>query len=162
MFRQGLIFKNYKFSLENEYLVLVVEWNSSKTDMTLSCSNNCIITRSNQKHVTPHNALGNPHPFLMESNLKLSKITRLHWTIRMRRQSSSNNCSIVLRSGLTKLTRFVLVSAHTWLPRQRGTYRFLDEENWLRLELEWKPIVWNVSFLEMTPCLYAGVQHERL
>ena len=48
--------------------------------MTLSCSNNCLITRLNQKHVTPHNVLGNPRPFLMESNLKLSKIQRLRWT----------------------------------------------------------------------------------
>ena len=32
-------------------------------------------------HVTPHNAIGNPRPYLMESNLKLSKIPRLHWTI---------------------------------------------------------------------------------
>ena len=54
---------------------------SSKTDMTLSCSNNCLITRSNQKHVTSHNVLGNPRPFLMENNLKLLKIPRLHWTI---------------------------------------------------------------------------------
>ena len=31
----------------------------------------------------PHNVLGNPRPFLMflmETNLKLSKIPRLHWT----------------------------------------------------------------------------------
>ena len=47
----------------------------------LSCSNNCLITRLNQKHVTPHNILGNPRRFLMENNLKLSKIPRLHWTI---------------------------------------------------------------------------------
>ena len=49
--------------------------------MTLSCSNNCLITRSNQKHVTQQNVLGNPRPFLMESNLKLSRIPRLYWTI---------------------------------------------------------------------------------
>ena len=30
-------------------------------------------------------------------------------------------------------------------------------------ENEWKPIVWNLSFfLEMTPCLYTGVQYEQV
>ena len=80
-----LFSKMTSFSLENEYLDLVLfsslELNSSKTDMTPSCGNKCIITRSNWKHVTLHNILGNPGPFLMESNLKLSKIPRLHWTI---------------------------------------------------------------------------------
>ena len=135
-----------------------------KTDMTLSCSNNCLITRSNQKHVMPHNVLCNPHPFLMESNMKLSKIPKLHWAIldALPELIQQLQYSIVLRSGLTNLTWFVLASAHTCLPHQRGTYWLLDELNLFRLELEWKPIVWNLSFLEMTPCLYTGVQHEQV
>ena len=32
-------------------------------------------------HVMSHNVHVNPRPFLIESNLKLSKIPRLHWTI---------------------------------------------------------------------------------
>ena len=48
--------------------------------MTLSCCNNCLIRRSNQKRVMPHNAIETPRPLLMESNLILSKILRLHWT----------------------------------------------------------------------------------
>ena len=68
---------NISFSSKSVHLSLI----RPKTDMTLSCSNNCLITRSNQKHVTPHNVLGNPRQFLMESNLKLSKISKLHWTI---------------------------------------------------------------------------------
>ena len=70
---------NISFSSKSDHL----SWTHPKTDldMTLSCSYNCLITRSNQKHVTPHNVLGNPRPFLMESNLKLSMIPRLHWKI---------------------------------------------------------------------------------
>ena len=65
---KGSFSKMTSFSLSNECLVLVkinsLELNSSKTDMTLSCSNNCLITRSNEKHVTPHDVLGNPIPIL--------------------------------------------------------------------------------------------------
>ena len=32
-------------------------------------------------HVMSHNVNVNPRPLFMESNLKLSKISRLHWTI---------------------------------------------------------------------------------
>ena len=82
---KGSFSKMTSFSLENLYLVLVqfssLELNSSKMDMTPSCSNKCIIMRSNWKHVMSHNVLGNPGPFLMESSLKLSKIPRFHWTI---------------------------------------------------------------------------------
>ena len=107
--------------------------------MNLSNNNNCIITRSNPKHVTSHNVLGNPCPFLMQSNCW--RFPGCIERSRMHRQSSSHSCSIGVRSGLTKLTRFVLSSAHTWLPRQRGSYQLLDDVNWLRLEREWKPIV---------------------
>ena len=82
---KGSFSKMTSFSLENEYLDLVLfsslELNSAKTGMTLPCSNKCIIRRTNWKHVTSHTILGNPSPFLMENNLKLSKIPRLHWTI---------------------------------------------------------------------------------
>ena len=86
MFRHGAIFKNDKFftwKWISRFRLNQFTWVKfvQKTDMTLSCSNNCFIPRANQKHVTPHNVLGNPRPFLMESNLKLSKILRLHWTI---------------------------------------------------------------------------------
>ena len=49
--------------------------------MTLSCSNNFLKTRSNQKHVTPHNVLGNPSPFLIGEQPKAVQIPRLHWRI---------------------------------------------------------------------------------
>ena len=68
---------NISFSSKSVYLSSILP----KTDMILSCNNNCIITRPNQKHVTSLNVLGNPRPFLMESNMKLSKIPRLNWTI---------------------------------------------------------------------------------
>ena len=102
---KGSFSKMTSFSLENKYLVLVLisslELNSYKTDMALSCSNNCLIMRSNQKHVTQHNGLGNPRPFLMDSNLKLSRILNCTERSPLRHQSSSNNCSIELRSSLT-------------------------------------------------------------
>ena len=79
---RGSFSKMTSFSLENAYLVLVLisslELISSKKGHDLSCSNTCLITRSNQKHVTPHNVLANTRPFLMESNLKPSKIPSLH------------------------------------------------------------------------------------
>ena len=86
VFRQGDIFKNNKFFTwewisRSRLKISLLELNRPKADMALSCSNNCLITRSNQKHSTPHNVLGNPRPFFMESNLKLSKKPRLHWTI---------------------------------------------------------------------------------
>ena len=137
-------------------------WIRPKTDMTLSCSNNCLITRSNQKHVTQHNVLENPRPFLMQSNLKLSRILRLYWMI----QGASPELiqQLLYRIEIQAYLTYAvfLASAHTWLPFQRGTYRLLDEVNWLRIELEWKPIVWNLSILEMTPCLFTGVQHEQV
>ena len=34
-----------------------------------------------------------------------------------------------MKSGLTKLTRFVLASTHSRWPHQKGTYRLLDEVN---------------------------------
>ena len=40
--------------------------------------------------------------------------------------------------------------------------RWLLEEVNLGRELQWKPIVWNLSFLEMAPCQYTGLQHERV
>ena len=130
--------------------------------MTLSCSNNCIITRSNWKHVTLNNVLGNPHPFLMESNLKLSKIPRLHRTILDASQELIPQLLSWIENGLTRLARCVLASTHTRWSRLRGTYRLLDEVNGFRREHERKPIVWNLSFSEMTPSLYTGVQHERV
>ena len=88
--------------------------------MTYSCSNNCLITRSNQKHVTQHTVLGNPRQCLIESNLKLSRIQRLYWTI-------SDASSELIQHLLYRIeiqAYLILASAHTWLPRQRGTYRF--------------------------------------
>ena len=79
---KGSFSKMTSFSLEKKISFSSKSVHSSKirpkTDMTLSCSNNCLITRSNQKHVTQDNVLGNPRPFLMESNLKLSRIPRLY------------------------------------------------------------------------------------
>ena len=42
------------------------------------------------------------------------------------------------------------------------TGALLDEVNGFRREHEWKPILWNMSFLEMAPSLYTDVQHERV
>ena len=125
-----------------------------KTDMIISCSNNCLITRSNQKHVTPHNVLGDPRPFLMESNLKL-KILRLHRTIPDASPDLIQQMlyRIEIRAGLFWF--LLTLDCLIWEDH-------MDELNWLRLELEWKPIVSNLSILEMTPCLYTGVEHERV
>ena len=113
---KGSFLKMTSFSLENNISFSSKSVHLSKirpkTDMTLSCSNNCLIARSNQKHVTPYNVLENPRPFLMESNLKLWKIPMLH-SKRSRMRRRAHPSYIVLRSGLTKLTRFVLASAHT-------------------------------------------------
>ena len=129
---------------------------------TLSYSKNCIIAMLNWKHITLHNVLGNLHPFLMETNLKLSKIPRLHWTILHASPELIPQLLYWIENGLTRLTLFVLASAHTWWPRLRGTYRLLDEVNGFRPKHEWKPIVWNLSFLEMNPSRYTGLQHERV
>ena len=146
MFRQGVIFKNDKFFTWQWISRSRLNQFTPKTDMTLSCSNNCLRTRSNQKNVPSHYLLWNPCPFLMESNLELSKIPRLHWMIQDASQELIPQRSIGLRSELTKITRFVLASAHTRWLCQRETYRLLGEVNWLRLEFESKPIVWNLSF----------------
>ena len=115
--------------------------------------------QSKSMYITSHNVLWNPRPFLIVSNLKLAKFPRLHWTIPDASPESFLSCSIELRSGLTKLTWFILASAHNrWFVKE-GHIGY-----WTKLtsldENEWKSIVWNLSFLEMTPCLYTVVQHE--
>ena len=121
--------------------------------MNLSCSNNCLITRSNQKHVTQHTVLGNPRQFLMESNLKLSRIQRLSWTI----PDASSELIQQLLYRIEIQAYLILASATLYCLVREGYAGY-----WIRLDLEWKPIVWNLSFLELTPCLFTGVQHERV
>ena len=75
---KGSISKMTSFSLENQFTrVNFVQKPTWPSPAAITAS----IRMSNQKHVTPHKALGNLRPFLMESNLKLSKIPSLHWTI---------------------------------------------------------------------------------
>ena len=57
---------------------------------------------SNRMQVMLHNIHVNQRPILMESNLKLSKIPKLHWTIPDASPERIQQLIYRLRSGLTK------------------------------------------------------------
>ena len=81
----GSFSKMTSFSLENEYLVLVLisslEFNSSKNGHDPLLEQKLPHNEVKPKAYDAAQRLGNPCPFLMESNRTLSKIPRLHWTI---------------------------------------------------------------------------------
>ena len=129
--------------------------------MTLVCSNNCLITRSNQRHVTPNNVLGNLRQFLMESNLKLSKVQTLHWMI-LGASPELIQQLLYRNKILANWTYRVCFGFCTHLIALSERDIPVIRRSELIKKIEWKPNVWNLSFLEMTPCLYTGVQHERV
>ena len=130
--------------------------------MTLSSSNNYIMPRSHPKQVTLHNVFWTPRPFLMESNLKLSKIKRLHYTTpdALPEPTSQLIHRIGIKTYQTNAVCFVFYIHLMDLSERDIPVIGRSELIWTRTRV--KINCRNLSCLEMTPCLYTGVQHERV